>query len=211
MPKTKNKNKINKGNPAWTPFVQTTPNITQEMFNADPQNVAETISMFNSGQMKMYQNGLYTVMVRTLDANNNDGVIHLSIRHNDRKPIRDWRHFQRIKNELVGEEREALEIYPAESRLVDEANQYHLWVLPTGQVFPFGFNEGRIAGNSESATEVGASQRDYEAPPLSDGMAMSANLDADATITKAKPQQEGELITSEGQSYVVTPPTESRT
>lgn len=207
MPKQKRK-KIPKGNPAWTPFVQTMPNITQEAFQLDPQRVTETISMFKSGQMKMYVNGLFTVMVRTLDVNNENGVIHLSIRNNERKPIRDWRHFQRIKNELVGTEREALELYPAESRLVDEANQYHLWVLPTGELFPFGFNEGRFVGDSESATAVGATQRNHELLPLADGMAMTANLDADAVITKAKPQIEDELITSNDSSWTPSLPIE---
>lgn len=44
---------------------------------------------------------------------------------------------QRIKNELLGDEYEACELYPAESRLVDGANQFHLWAI-NGQ-FPFGF------------------------------------------------------------------------
>lgn len=70
------------------------------------------------------------------------GWLHLSIKRRDRRPIRDWRAFQRIKNELAGSEREAVEIYPAESRLHDAANQYHLWVAPPGEQWPLGF-EGR--------------------------------------------------------------------
>jgi hypothetical protein len=58
------------------------------------------------------------------------GWLHLSIKRHDRRPIRDWRAFQRIKNELAGAEREAVELYPAERRLHDAANQYHLWVAP---------------------------------------------------------------------------------
>jgi len=34
---------------------------------------------------------------------------------------------------IVGEEHEAFEVYPAESRLVDTANQYHLWVSRTSR------------------------------------------------------------------------------
>jgi hypothetical protein len=35
-------------------------------------------------------------------------------------------------------------LYPAESRIVDTANQYHLWVIETpGIKFPLGFDEGR--------------------------------------------------------------------
>lgn len=51
-----------------------------------------------------------------------------------------WRDLQEIKNELVGPEHEAIEIYPAESKRVDSANQYHLWVFkdPTYRI-PIGF------------------------------------------------------------------------
>lgn len=72
-------------------------------------------------------------------------MIWLSIKRHDKEAFHDWRIFQRIKNELVGEENEAVEIYPAESRKVDTANQYHLWVMKDPEVrFPFGFFDGRI-------------------------------------------------------------------
>lgn len=57
------------------------------------------------------------------------GQSHLSIKRYDRRAIRNWRHFQQIKNEVCGPEAEAVELYPAESRLADNANQYHLWVM----------------------------------------------------------------------------------
>ena len=43
--------------------------------------------------------------------------------------IRDWQIFQAIKNEVVGPEFEAIELYPAHSRLMDAANKYHLYIL----------------------------------------------------------------------------------
>lgn len=67
-------------------------------------------------------------------------LTHLSIKRIDREPIHDWREFQMIKNTLCGPEREAVEIYPAESRLVDTANQFHLWVLPEGRQWPMGWD-----------------------------------------------------------------------
>jgi hypothetical protein len=80
-----------------------------------------------------------------------DGSVHnLSLRRGDRKPIRDWRDLQRIKNEIAGYECEAVELFPADSRLVDSANQYWLWCLPPGQEFPFGFTT-RFTGNAEVA------------------------------------------------------------
>ena len=57
--------------------------------------------------------------------------VQLNIRRRDGKPIfRDWRHFQMIKNQLVGEECEGIELYPAESRKVDTGNKFHIWCIP---------------------------------------------------------------------------------
>ena len=36
---------------------------------------------------------------------------------------------RKIKNEIFGDEYIALEVFPRESELVDEANMYHLWVF----------------------------------------------------------------------------------
>lgn len=73
-----------------------------------------------------------------------EDLVHLSIKRRDKVPIHDWRELQEIKNRLVGPENEGVELYPAESRVVDMANQYHLWVFkdPTTRI-PFGFNDGR--------------------------------------------------------------------
>ncbi len=69
---------------------------------------------------------------------------HLSIKRRDRGPMDQdrWRILQHVKNTLVGESHEAVELYPAESRLVDTANQYHLWCFKDPeQQWPFGFTE----------------------------------------------------------------------
>lgn len=63
----------------------------------------------------------------------------LSIRTRDRAPVHDWRDLQRVKDEIVGPEAEGVELYPAESRLVDASNQYHLWVFEPPFRFPFGY------------------------------------------------------------------------
>jgi hypothetical protein len=70
-------------------------------------------------------------------------AIHLNIRRRDGKVIfRDWRHFQWIKNQLVDPECEGFELYPAESRLNDTSNKYHLWVFTDPQYrIPFGMNQ----------------------------------------------------------------------
>src|SRR4051794_36621188 len=63
-----------------------------------------------------YVNDLY--QVERIDHDNK--LVSLNIRRRDGLPIlRDWRHFQNIKNDILGKECEAIELYPAESRLVD--------------------------------------------------------------------------------------------
>lgn len=85
-------------------------------------------------------------------------VVHLSLKVHDRSAHHDWRDLQRIKNELCGEECEAVELYPAESRLVDTANQYHLFVFRTYK-FPFGFTTRLVAEGSWNGT----AQRPFDA------------------------------------------------
>jgi len=56
-------------------------------------------------------------------------LLHISVKRLDKEPIHDWRDLQAIKNRFAGDEAEALELYPAESRKVDSANQFHLWAF----------------------------------------------------------------------------------
>ena len=79
---------------------------------------------------EVYMNDIYQVAVRRgIKVWNGDTTMaHLSIKRRDKKAQMDWRHLQYIKNELVGEENEGCELFPAESRLVDGANQFHLWI-----------------------------------------------------------------------------------
>lgn len=94
---------------------------------------------------EIWRNDIYQVAVRRIDGE----VFHLSIKRIDRQPIHDWRDLQEIKNELIGPEHEAAELYPAESRKVDSANQYHLWgrLDPTWR-FPFGWHTRMVSGRS---------------------------------------------------------------
>lgn len=98
----------------------------------------------------------------TVDKSMKD-IIWLSIKRLDKKPIHDWRDLQRIKSEIVGPEYEAMEIYPAESRVVDTANQFHLWVFnDPAYTIPVGFNDGRQVSTQEDIErlkEAGGDQR----------------------------------------------------
>ena len=74
-------------------------------------------------------------------------VIHLSIIPLDGSTGHPWSKFQQIKNMLVGPEYEAIEIYPAESRLVDMGTNYHLWVFITPHFrVPMGWTSRMVGG-----------------------------------------------------------------
>jgi hypothetical protein len=102
---------------------------------------------------RVYGNSLYTCTVTQRDARGMDGELELSIHTHTRNVRHDWREFQRIKTEVAGGEREACELYPAESRLVDRANEYHLWVLPAGERFPWSIDGGARSVSSTYTDE----------------------------------------------------------
>jgi hypothetical protein len=92
-----------------------------------------------------------------------EGVKHISYHRRDRAPVRDWRIGQRIKNQLAGPEWEAVELYPAESRVVDTSNEYHLFAFDGDLPFGFSYEErgtqDQIDETWEGPTE-GPVQRD---------------------------------------------------
>jgi len=129
-----------------------------EVFHITPIEVLERIQKIKeeTKDEQAWQNSQYFVFVRRVE---NNPWIHLSIRRLDREPVHDWRDLQRIKNELVGPEHEALELYPAESRVTDTANQYHLWVLENELPIALGWNGGRRVFDAEIADAMGGKQR----------------------------------------------------
>lgn len=66
----------------------------------------------------------------------------LSITATDESSRHDWREFQQLKTMLVGPEWEGVEIYPAESELIDPSNRFYLWCVRRGKL-PFGFRRLR--------------------------------------------------------------------
>lgn len=96
------------------------------------------------GYIGVFRNNLYQVQMREFDSEFGN-MIWLMIRRTDSEAVHDWRHLQRIKNELCGDDCEAVEIYPAESRLVDASNQYHLFVFPKGYQLPFGYEDRDVS------------------------------------------------------------------
>ena len=105
----------------------------------------------------VFVNSIYQVSVWYQDHPTFGLVAHLSFKTHDRQPRHDWREMQRIKNELCGEECEAIEIYPSEARLVDTSNQYHLYVFKDFKI-PLGFNE-RLVSEGDGTGEMHKSRQ----------------------------------------------------
>lgn len=133
---------------------------------------------------QVWANDVYSVFVRLIPTDyrgkpmrDADSALHISFHRHDRAAVRDWRHFQAIKNEVAGPERTAVELFPPESQLADSANEYHLWVLPVGYVFPFALDGGRLVlDQREAEAHLGgktkARQRDWQ-PGLPTGKGLS--------------------------------------
>ena len=134
----------------WTPLRRAS--VTPESRDAVSRALGVEADGLDLGDL--YVNSVYQVMVRRREAAASGGpdLIHLSIKRRDNQPTRDWRDFQRIKNELIGPEHEAVELYPAESRRVDLANQYHLWAIDDPSFrWPIGFGERLVSSKRPPA------------------------------------------------------------
>lgn len=89
------------------------------------------------GCLRFVYNDLYSVQFYERHYSGFGKVLRLLIRRNDGKAGVPWPHRQRIKNELVGRHRQAVEMFPHGDEVVDDANCYHLWVLPESKELPF--------------------------------------------------------------------------
>ena len=137
----------------WTPLQL----LPREQTTRRPEVVAETMRHYAIGEDEakalleeeeakclFFINNLYQVsMSRTLIDwfGAEKDIVQLCIRRRDGAMVWDWRHFQQIKNELCGDEVEALQLFPAESRKVDTSNKWHLWVIADGTKLPFGWQQ----------------------------------------------------------------------
>jgi hypothetical protein len=72
-----------------------------------------------------HRNAVFSVLVRYVRG----GVVHLAV--SSLTQVRPtWPEMQRIKDELAGSDATAVEVYPPQSEIIDEADMYHIWVLP---------------------------------------------------------------------------------
>ena len=112
----------------------------------------------------VYKNDKFQVTVRDMGrpfGANAPAMLWLSIKRLNKEPITDWRTLQEVKNALLSPEHEAVELYPAESRVTDTANQYHLFAFRDSRNrWPFGFTDGKKLYTA--SPESGAKQRAKE-------------------------------------------------
>lgn len=146
--------------PAWEPLVRATHvwnRSTKETVELDPQSELWMNHTYNAH--------LYRHSVMEPDVG--PDLLHVAITRKDQAPVRDWRAFQRIKNQLFGDRVEAVELFPSEDRLVDSANTYHLWGFDDPEWrFPFGFTTRLVMTPEETAAvEPGAKQRAFGTDP----------------------------------------------
>lgn len=114
--------------------------LFQSFFGGRTPSLAEKVQFVEGAIQRMTSLNIYENDIYHVEITYGVPFIHLNIHRHDAGPCKDWRHFQQIKNMLVGPEYEAVELFPAESRLVDTSNEYHLWVCAdTNYRFPFGF------------------------------------------------------------------------
>lgn len=88
--------------------------------------------------------GKYVVMTRLI--NTSWGIIEHAFIQDKNNTAISWAEKQKIKNELFGKNRTAIEVYPPDNRLVDAVNAYHLWVLPESMTLPFGIHKDDAQG-----------------------------------------------------------------
>ena len=78
-----------------------------------------------------------------------------------------WAEKMQIKNELFGENRFAIEIFPKQKNLVDVCDVYHLWVFDKKVDMPFGIAKGEYQkavnrGYSVSEADIQKMVEDYK-------------------------------------------------
>ena len=69
---------------------------------------------------------------------------YISFSMRDGGHLLDWREIQEIKNQVLGPEYECVMLWPKESRVLDTANQFHMYAIGRpGIEFPVGYQTER--------------------------------------------------------------------
>lgn len=124
----------------------------------------------------VWKNHVFAVLVRTVQTACGP-VQHAAIRNVSETDI-PWAAMQRIKDEIFGPRRVAVEVFPPADELVDEANMYHLWILPEGFALPFTLTGGGhvygVAVPTPTLEATLAEVNEWQRATFPDGTARSA-------------------------------------
>jgi hypothetical protein len=136
--------------PEWLPFAEVP---LDKVLAAYPEERREIVRA-SMGDSKMYVNNKYQVTVKRImdpddPAQKKIRALQMTINSIDLEPVHDWREIQRIKNAVAGEECEAVQLFPAESRLVDANNSTYLFCAP-----PCQDENGEVITDSETGLWV---------------------------------------------------------
>lgn len=106
-------------------------------------------------------------LIRTKFGNVEHVSISKGLGTNDGSGEVPWAVKMQIKNELFGENRFAIEVYPKQKNLVDDSDVYHLWVFDKKMEMPFGISRKEYQkavnrGYNMSQTDLDNLNMDYK-------------------------------------------------
>lgn len=75
------------------------------------------------------EDGVYDILYEDVETDMSVICAHLLIQRIDKKPITNYMKLQEIKDDLLGEDVSAIEIFPKKDDLCNGSNARHLWTL----------------------------------------------------------------------------------
>jgi hypothetical protein len=122
----------------------------RQFFNGRVPSMEEALFYIEGCVQRMTASNLYENDTYFVQIFPRPPFFQLNIRRRDGQAVKSWWDFQQIKNEVLGADYEAVELYPADDRLIDTGNEYHLWAFAkAGYRFPFGFNRRVVLAEHE--------------------------------------------------------------
>ena len=99
--------------------------LSSNEWTAFEDRTSEAAPKFPNGKLLgFYANNLFSIQCFEVR-----GVKVYGIRRHDQATNISWETKQRIKNEIIGKDISAIEVFPRDCDLVDQANMYWLWVV----------------------------------------------------------------------------------
>lgn len=146
-----------------------------------PRYLRDQFGMFSGGENRLGWHGemdrcwmdndenlcVCSRIIRTKFGNVEHVTISRGTGTNDGTGEVSWAMKQQIKNELFGENRFAIEVFPKQKNLVDVCDVYHLWVFDKKVDIPFGISRSEYQkainrGYNVSEADVEKLREDYK-------------------------------------------------